>query len=126
MTDTNEILRTVLDQWKSGVDNHQPDRIASLFTEDAIFQGLHPYSVGRRGVADYYAPQPTDLAAAYRILESRRLSEDVVLGYLHVDFSFTERPTISVNLVVLLRRSDAGWLIGHYQVSLAPTPSPRG
>lgn len=116
-TATEAILHDVLDRWKAGVDNHEPERIASLFTEDAIFQGLRPYSVGRRDVADYYASQPASLSAAYRILESRRLSEDTALGYLTVDFSFTDRPTVSINLLVLLKRSDADWLISHYQVS---------
>ena len=50
-----EILRGVLDRWKAAVDAHQPQQVASYFTEDAIFQGLRPYSVGRQGVADYYA-----------------------------------------------------------------------
>jgi len=117
MTDTEAILHGVLDRWKAGVDNHEPDRVASLFTEDAIFQGLHPYSVGRQGVADYYESQPAGLSAAYHVLESRRLSGDIVLGYLTVDFSFTDRPTISVNLLVLLKRSEGDWLISHYQVS---------
>ncbi|MFG6201213.1 YybH family protein [Nonomuraea sp. JJY05] len=117
MTDIEAILCGVLERWKAGIDDHDPDQIASLFTEDAIFQGLRPYSVGRQGVADYYASQPAGLSAAYRVLESRRLSEDIVLGYLSVDFSFTDRPTISVNLLVLLRRSPAEWLISHYQVS---------
>jgi uncharacterized protein (TIGR02246 family) len=117
MTDTEAILHGVLDRWKAGVDNHEPDRVASLFTEDAIFQGLHPYSVGRQGVADYYESQPAGLSAAYHVLESQRLSEDIVLGYLTVDFSFTDRPTISVNLLVLLKRSEGDWLISHYQVS---------
>ncbi|MCO5995851.1 YybH family protein [Actinoallomurus rhizosphaericola] len=117
MTDTEEILRGVLDQWKAAVDGHQPDRVASYFTEDAIFQGLHPYSVGRQGVADYYDSQPLGLSPAYRILESRRLADDIVLGYTAVDFSFADRPTLSVKLAVLLTRTGDDWLIAHYQVS---------
>ncbi|MGW9031628.1 SgcJ/EcaC family oxidoreductase [Streptomyces sp. NPDC055722] len=116
-TDTEAILRDVLDRWKEAVDHHEPERAASCFTEDAVFQGLHPYNVGRQGVADYYASQPLGLSADYRVLESRRLSDDLVLGYLAIDFSFTDRPTLAVNLGVLLRRSDDDWLIGHYQVS---------
>ncbi|SEP07196.1 nuclear transport factor 2 family protein [Actinacidiphila rubida] len=114
-------LRGVLDRWKEAVDRHRPDDAAALFTEEAIFQGLHPYSVGRQGVAEYYASQPLDLAAAYRVVESRSLSPDLVLGYLAVDFSFSQRPTLSVGLSILLRRTDAGWLIDHYQVSLLPS-----
>jgi uncharacterized protein (TIGR02246 family) len=111
------VLRGVLDQWKAGVDAHDPQRVASLFAEDAIFQGLRPYSVGRQGVADYYAGQPAGLSAEYRILETRQLTDDVVLGYLDVDFSFVDRPAVNVHLGVLVKRIDGDWLIVHYQVS---------
>jgi SnoaL-like domain len=112
-----EILRGVLDQWKAAVDAHQPQQVASYFTEDAIFQGLHPYSVGRQGVADYYASQPLGLTAAYRVLETRRPAEGLVLGYLSVAFSFADRPTLNVYLSVLLTHAQDGWRISHYQVS---------
>jgi uncharacterized protein (TIGR02246 family) len=117
-TATSEtILRGVLDRWEAVVDAHEPQRVAALFTEDAIFQGLHPYSVGRRGVADYYDSQPLGMTAHYRILETRRYADDLVLGYLSVDFSFTDRPTLSVNLSVLVKRTSNDWSISHYQVS---------
>ncbi|MCX4766453.1 SgcJ/EcaC family oxidoreductase [Streptomyces sp. NBC_01275] len=116
-TDGDAILRRVLDRWKSAVDAHDPQRVASGFTEDAIFQGLHPYSVGRAGIAAYYDSQPLGMTAAYRILETRRLADDLVLGYLDVDFAFTDRPTLAVKLAVLAKRAQDGWLIVHYQVS---------
>jgi uncharacterized protein (TIGR02246 family) len=106
-------LTTILDQWKSGIDDHDPERVAALFTKDAIFQGLHPYGVGRDAVAEYYASQPLGLSAQYRILETRDLSDDLLLAYLTVDFAFSDRPTLTVNLSVLI----AGGLIAHYQVS---------
>ncbi|MER5756032.1 hypothetical protein [Streptomyces sp. NPDC002088] len=116
-TDPEAILRDVLDQWKEGVDRHEPQRVAAAFTEDAIFQGLHPYSVGRKGVADYYDSQPLGMTAAYRILETRRPADHLVLGYLRVDFSFTDRPTLGLNLSVLVQHVEDGWYISHYQVS---------
>ena len=112
-----QILRDVLDRWKSAVDAHEPQRVASCFTEDAIFQGLHPYSVGRQGVADYYDSQPLGMAAEYRILETRQLAEGLVLAYLSVDFSFTDRPTLTVYLSVIARQFPDGWYLSHYQVS---------
>ncbi|MFJ2779264.1 SgcJ/EcaC family oxidoreductase [Kitasatospora sp. NPDC087315] len=116
-------MRGVLDRWKAAVDAHEPQRVAACFTEDAIFQGLHPYSVGRQGVADYYDSQPLGMTAEYRILETRRLADDLVLGYLGVDFSFTDRPTLGVRLGVLVRRAaEGGWFIGHYQVSRLDRP----
>lgn len=116
-TDDTAILSGVLDRWKAGVDAHRPDRVAALFTEDAVFQGLHPYSVGRQGVADYYASQPLGMKAVYRVLETRRLADGVVLGYLAVEFSFTDRPPLDVKLSVLVTRVAQEWYIGHYQVS---------
>jgi hypothetical protein len=103
----------VMDRWKDSVDAHEPERVASNFTEDAIFQGLHPYGVGRAAVAEYYDSQPIGLKAEYKVLETRQLADDLVLGYLSVDFSFVDRPTITVNLGVLIK----GDLIAHYQVS---------
>jgi len=111
------ILRPVLDRWKAAVDSHQPDQVAAQFTDDAIFQGLHPYSVGKPGIAAYYDSQPPGMIATYRILETRNPAQGLVLGYLAVDFSFPDRPVVSVYLSVLLRHTDEGWRISHYQVS---------
>jgi uncharacterized protein (TIGR02246 family) len=115
-----DVVTAVLDRWKSAVDAHDPDRVAAGFTEDAVFQGLHPYSVGRDGVAAYYASQPPGLTADYTILETRRPAGDVVLGYARVAFGFTDRPALNVHLGVVLRRTGDTWLIAHYQVSRLP------
>jgi uncharacterized protein (TIGR02246 family) len=114
---TSDILRNVLDRWKAGVDAHDPAAVAKVFTEDAIFQGLHPYSVGPAGVAEYYESQPSGMKADYTILETRQLGDDLVLGYLDVAFSFTDRPTLEVNLSIVARHTTEGWQIVHYQVS---------
>ena len=116
-TENESILRGVLDGWKAAVGAHDPERVAAYFTEDAIFQGLHPYSVGRPGIAEYYDSQPLGMTASYQTLETRRLASDLVLGYLSVDFSFADRPTLTVYLSVLLKRTAEGWSICHYQVS---------
>jgi hypothetical protein len=111
------ILTSVLDRWKSAVDAHDPGRAASYFTADAIFQGLHPYSVGPDGVAAYYDSQPAGMTADYTVLETRRLSGDLILGYLSVDFSFPARPPLTVYLSIIVHRVGETWLISHYQVS---------
>jgi len=111
------VLEDVMDRWKDAVDAHDPERVAAGFTEDALFQGLKPYGVGRSAIAAYYDSQPIGLKAEYKVLETRELSDEMVLGYLNVDFSFTDRPTISVYLSVLVK----GDLIAHYQVSRLPS-----
>jgi uncharacterized protein (TIGR02246 family) len=111
------IVREVMDGWRAAVDEHEPERVASLFTPDAIFQGLHPYTVGREGIAEYYASQPLGMKAQYTVLETRQVADDTLLAYLGVDFTFTDRPTRNVWLSVLLTRTPSDWAISHYQVS---------
>jgi uncharacterized protein (TIGR02246 family) len=116
-TDDGTILRNVLDEWKAAVDAHDPQRVAAIFTDDAIFLGLHPYTVGRQGVADYYASQPLCMTATYQILETRRPADHLILGYLSVNFAFTDQPTLTVNLGLLIQPAPDGAKISHYQVS---------
>jgi len=116
---TEQVLRGVMDRWKAGIDAHEPERVAEVFAEDAIFQGLRPYSVGRQGVDDYYASRPLGMTVTYRILETRQPTADLVLGYLHVVFSYLDREPVSLNLGVLVSRSGDTWSISHYQVSPA-------
>jgi uncharacterized protein (TIGR02246 family) len=116
---TAEILRYVLDEWRAGIAAHDPRRVTAVFTEDAIFQGLRPYSVGRPGVFDYYESQPVGLTVDYRINETRRPAENVVLGYLRADFTRPDGTGIPLNLSVLVTRDD-DWRIAHYQVSAVP------
>ena len=111
------ILDAVLARWKAAVDAHQPEHVAALFRTDAIFQGLHPYTVGPAGVAEYYSGQPAGMTAAYTLRETRALSSGLVLGYLTVDFGFSDRATLTVYLSVIIRQDAEGWRIVHYQVS---------
>lgn len=113
-----QVLSEVMDRWKAGIDAHEPDRVAEQFTDDAIFQGLRPYSVGPQGVFAYYDSQPVGMTVTYRILEARPIAEDAVLGYLHADFRKPDQSTISVRIGVLVTRGDGPWRIGYYQAAL--------
>ena len=112
-----DALRDALERWKAGIDAHEPERVSEVFTEDAIFQGLRPYSVGRQGVVNYYASQPVGLTVDYQILQTRRLAADQVLGYVHADFAFPDRPTVSVFIGVVVKHNGDGWSIAYYQAS---------
>jgi hypothetical protein len=97
----------------------QPDRVAEAFAEDAVFQGLRPYSVGRQGVVDYYASQPRGMTVTYRILETRSPAAELVVGYVSADFAFPDRPTVSANIGVVIAHGGGGWRILQYQASRA-------
>ncbi len=113
-----QVLTEVLDGWKAGIENRQPDKVASHFTTDALFQGFRPeHSIGRQGVADYYAAQSQGLTATYKTLDVRQRAPGVIVGYVSVDFGFPDKPTIRVHLTVVLEDTDGTSLISHYHVS---------
>lgn len=114
------ILRGVLDEWKAGVDGHDPGRVAAVFTDDAIFQGLRPHSIGRQGVIDYYASQPLGLTVQYRITHTRRPTVGVIVGYTRADFTTPDGTVLPLNLGVVVTGGRDGWQILHYQVSAVP------
>ncbi|MGW4489181.1 YybH family protein [Amycolatopsis sp. NPDC004368] len=117
--DFTGIVTTVLDGWQRAVDEHRPADVAAYFTEDALFQGAHPgYSVGRKGVEDYYAEQPIGLKVRYEIKELRPLADGVLSAYVDPVFTRPDGAAWRFHLTVILdRQPDAGWLISHYHVS---------
>ena len=82
--------------------------MADVFAQDAILQGLHPYSVGRQGVIDYYGSQSPGRTVTYRIRETRRPAADL---------AFPNRRTVTLYLSVLATRGTYRWSIAHYQAS---------
>jgi hypothetical protein len=105
-------LDEVLGRWQKAIAEHHPEEVASLFTEDAVFQGLHPFSVGRPGVEEYYASQPLGMTVAYKVLKARQKG-DVIVGWIEAEFSFVDRDPLPVSLTVVL----IDGLIAHYHVS---------
>ena len=123
--DHEQAVTATLQAWAEGIRAHRPDEVASVFTEDAIFQGFDPvHTIGRAGIAAYYDKQPIGLRAAFRIIERRPIGADAVLVYADVDFSPPEAAVIPVHLTAVLRFSAGAWLIGHYHVSKIEQPAP--
>jgi uncharacterized protein (TIGR02246 family) len=111
------VVREVMDLWRRGIDAGEPSAVADVFTEDAIFQGLRPYSIGRQGVIDYYASQAPGMTVEYQVLETRRLAPDQVLGYVHADFAFPDGRVVTAFLGVVVKQGEDGWSIAYYQAS---------
>jgi uncharacterized protein (TIGR02246 family) len=115
----DQVINGVMDEWAAAVNTHDAARVAAVFTDDAVFQGLRPYGVGRRAVADYYESQPPGMTVVYRILESRRPAAGVVLAYLDATFSYPDRPPVRVSIGVTLTRIGDEWRVAQYQASPA-------
>jgi uncharacterized protein (TIGR02246 family) len=117
-TAQERILTGVLDAWANGIREHQPERVASYFTEKALFQGFDKtQTIGQPGIVTYYDKQPPGLSATYRILEHRQLSDEALISYIDVDFTRPDGEVIPVHLTALLELVAGSWLIGHYHVS---------
>jgi uncharacterized protein (TIGR02246 family) len=112
-----QVLRTVLDQWASGIAAHRPTEVAALFTEDALFQGFDPApGFGRDYIAEYYAKQPVGLTADYELLSTREVAPGVVAAYARVLFTRPDGP-VAVYLTVIAQRGLDDWRLSHYHVS---------
>lgn len=116
MTAAERII-DVLDEWQAGINAGDPARVAAVFTTDAVFQGLHPYGVGRQAVTEYYASQPNGMTVTYDVLQSRSPVADVVHGYVAATFSYLDRPSVEVFIGVVLTRVEDGWKVAQYQAS---------
>jgi uncharacterized protein (TIGR02246 family) len=114
-----EVVTRVLDGWQRGIDEHRPEDVARFFAEDALFQGSHPdYSIGRAGVAEYYASQPVGMTVRYAVREVRPLADGVLSAYVDPEFTLPNGEVRRFHLTVILVRQDGdGWLISHYHVS---------
>lgn len=113
----DRIVTAVMDRWRHGVAAHDPGAVAAAFTEDAVFQGLRPYGIGRAAVAAYYDSQPAGKTVTYQVLETRELGGDVVTAYLAATFEFVDRKPLLLHIGVVLTRHDGDWLVAQYQAS---------
>lgn len=118
--DPQAIVVDVLDGIKRGLDDQQPEAVAALFAEDALFQGSHPEpSFGSAAVAEYFAePRAKGLRVDYTIRHICPLAEDVVSAFVNATFTLPNGTALPRHLtVIILRQDDGRWLIGHYHAS---------
>src|SRR4051794_12104520 len=67
------------------------------------------HCVRHKGIAESCNSQLLGITVAYRVLETRRFADDLLLGYLGVDFTFTDRPPLDVELAALVKRAEDDW-----------------
>lgn len=111
------VVHEVMDRWKAGIDAQNPDAVAAVFADDAVFQGMRPYVVGRAGVAAYYAAQPAGMTVTYEVLETRSPADHVVVSYLAATFRFVDREPLSLHVGVVLVQAGATWQVVQYQAA---------
>jgi uncharacterized protein (TIGR02246 family) len=114
----SDVLREVVDRWKTAFDGHRGDDMADLFTSDALFQGFGPEPVaGREAVRAYYAAVPDDRTADVTVLHSYAIGAQVAGGFAHVTFRDPHGWAAPVHLSLVLRFDEGAWRIRQYHVS---------
>lgn len=110
-------VRVLLDSWAEGIAGHDPARIAELFTDDALFQGLDPApGYGRAHISSYYEKRPIGLSATYELQSVRVLTPELTLAYARVDFERPDGP-VRAYLTIVAELVHGRWAIRHYHVS---------
>jgi uncharacterized protein (TIGR02246 family) len=115
-------MRDVLDLWKAAFDGHQPEVMAELFTNDALFQGFGPEVIaGRDAVRDYYAAVADNRSADVDLLHTYTIGDQAAGGFADVTFRDPTGWTAPVHMSLVLQFEDGAWKIRQYHVSRIST-----
>ncbi|WP_217247695.1 nuclear transport factor 2 family protein [Streptomyces sp. AC602_WCS936] len=109
-------LSEVLARWRSAFDARHTERVAALFTPDALFQGLGTTSfLSRERVREYYERVPAGTRAEVRIAYAYRL-DGALGGIAEIRFTHPDRVRTAMVSVVLTRAGEQ-WLIRHWHAA---------
>ncbi len=128
----NEALRSVEREWNAAALNWDADKLAAIYTPDAVFFGGRPgISVGSAEIRAYFASyigilKSTSMALVDQHL--RQLGPDTFLAQGHVNFKFqveSGKSTATVMRTTLtIVRSDNRWKVIQHHFSTTPETIP--
>ncbi|MFI6887297.1 nuclear transport factor 2 family protein [Streptosporangium canum] len=105
----------LLGLWRRAFDEHRAADLASLFTEDALFQGIGPrLLVGPAEISGYYGDVAAGTTADVKVLRGNPLCEGMVGGFAEVTFTARTGETYPILLSVVAQRVAGTWLISQY------------
>lgn len=122
---TTQALRQVIDDWKAGYNDGDPDRIASLYTPDAIYLTQH-YAKGivsGRAEIKAYFKNGTDAGYKVDSIDILRLDCDGQVAYAITRYESTNggQKAFGFNLVVLKNAGGKWWIVAHESAVPEPT-----
>jgi uncharacterized protein (TIGR02246 family) len=127
-------LDAVQSAWNAGARPWDPDRLADIYTQDALFWGGRPgHSVGSGAIRAYFGSYLGVIQAGTMALveqEVRELAPGCLLAQGFVDFAFeltvgqSTRSRLRATLVLTLE--DQIWKIRQHHFSPTPEAPPLG
>ncbi|WP_433356978.1 YybH family protein [Microtetraspora malaysiensis] len=112
------VIAELLDRWRRAFDNRRPAGLVSLFTEDALFQGISPrLLVGPAEIFGYYDDVAEGTRATVEVLRANPPSDGIVGGFADVTFTARTGETFPIRLSVVAQRFEGTWLIRQYHAA---------
>ncbi|MQY27765.1 SDR family NAD(P)-dependent oxidoreductase [Nocardia aurantia] len=108
--------------WQAAFDDHRTADIASLYTPDALFQGMDArLRTGPVEIREYYDAVTAGTTVAVTVLNATPVAPGIVSGFADATFTHRDGEVRPLRLSVVLRRDSTTWRIAHYHA--APNPS---
>ncbi|WP_328393877.1 SDR family NAD(P)-dependent oxidoreductase [Nocardia sp. NBC_00416] len=115
------IVAEVLGAWQQAFNDRGTTDIASLFTEDAHFQGIDPdLRVGPTEISAYYDNVADGTTVTARVERAIRLGEDTVSGFAAAEFTSSTGELRQLRLSLVIQHVEDGWRIRQYHAAPAP------
>ncbi|MFI6922170.1 nuclear transport factor 2 family protein [Nonomuraea spiralis] len=116
--DAYGVIAELLGRWQSAFDDHRTADLVSLFTEDALFQGISPrLRAGPAEIFGYYDNVAEGARAIVEVLRANPLCDGVVSGFADVTFTARTGDIFPIRLSVVARRFEHTWRICHYHAA---------
>jgi uncharacterized protein (TIGR02246 family) len=127
-------LAAVQADWNAGADPWNPERLAAIYTADALFFGGRPgHAVGAAAILAYFASyREVIVAGSMRLVEQHmlELAPDCVLAQGYAEFAFRlhpeQRTASRLRTTLVLLKQGEGWKIRQHHFSAAPATPPLG
>lgn len=112
------VVAELLGRWQRAFDDRRTAELVSLFTEDALFQGISPrLLVGPAEIFGYYDNVAEGARAVVRVLRANPLGDAIVGGFADVTFTARTGEPFPVRLSVVAQRFEDTWRIRQYHAA---------
>lgn len=128
------VIAAVRNAWNAGAHDWNSDRLADVYSPDALFFGGRPgHAVGRVAIRNYFASYCRIIRSSsvrFEELELRRLAPQTLLaqGFAAFDFVLSNGHQTHSRLRAswLLVEREGGWCILQHHISSSPAQPPLG
>ncbi len=118
--DAHTVSRQTLDSWADCFSRRDPEAMASLYTDQALFFGSKPVLFqGRRGVQEYFASLSPRRKNSVRVDEivAVALADDAIALAASAHFQVDDNNPVVMRLSQTLKRVGIRWLVASHHAS---------